>query len=156
MDIPFLVMLSNLLAAAVIPAEIGYRVARRKRQRSTEEKPEPVGAVAGGTPGLLAFMLAITFGIAADRFDARRQAMQDEVNAIGTAHLRAIFCRSPGAPGPRSFSSSTPRRACAGPTTTTRIRCRSQQASSTSCGRSAAIAAMKPPNPCESCSSSRP
>jgi hypothetical protein len=41
------------------------------------------------TLGLLAFLLAFTFGLAATRFDSRRQVQLDEVNAIGTAYLRA-------------------------------------------------------------------
>jgi hypothetical protein len=39
--------------------------------------------------GLLAFFLAITFGYAANRFDERRHALIDEVNAIGTCFLRS-------------------------------------------------------------------
>jgi hypothetical protein len=43
----------------------------------------------GATLGLLAFILAFTFGMAAARFDARRQVLLDEANAIGTTYLRA-------------------------------------------------------------------
>jgi hypothetical protein len=43
----------------------------------------------GATLGLLAFMLAFTFGLAATRFDTRRQVLLDEANAIGTTYLRA-------------------------------------------------------------------
>jgi hypothetical protein len=43
----------------------------------------------GATLGLLAFILAFTFGLAAARFDARRQVLLDEANAIGTTYLRA-------------------------------------------------------------------
>jgi hypothetical protein len=42
-----------------------------------------------GYTWLLAFILAFTFGLAAARFDARRQVLLDEANAIGTAYLRA-------------------------------------------------------------------
>jgi hypothetical protein len=43
----------------------------------------------GATLGLLAFILAFTFGLAAARFDTRRQVLLDEANAIGTTYLRA-------------------------------------------------------------------
>jgi hypothetical protein len=43
----------------------------------------------GATLGLLAFILAFTFGLAAARFDTRRQVLMDEANAIGTTYLRA-------------------------------------------------------------------
>src|SRR5215217_7217776 len=39
--------------------------------------------------GLLAFLLAVTFGMSGSRFDARRDAIINEANAIGTAVLRA-------------------------------------------------------------------
>jgi hypothetical protein len=43
----------------------------------------------GATLGLLAFILAFTFGLAAARYDTRRQVLLDETNAIGTTYLRA-------------------------------------------------------------------
>ena len=45
--------------------------------------------------GLEAFMLAFTFGAAASHFDARRQAVLDEANAIRTAYLRADLLPEP-------------------------------------------------------------
>jgi len=45
--------------------------------------------------GLLAFFLAFTFGIAASRFEARRQLVLQEANAIGTAYLRAKLVSEP-------------------------------------------------------------
>ncbi len=35
--------------------------------------------------------LAFTFGLAASRFEARRDALPEEVNAIGTTYLRTAF-----------------------------------------------------------------
>jgi hypothetical protein len=49
----------------------------------------PVGEMVTATLGLLAFILAFTFGLAASRFDAKRQLVVDEANAIGTTYLRA-------------------------------------------------------------------
>jgi len=80
-----------LLTAVVViflAAEIGYRLARHRR-RSEEEKEAPVGAMVGATLGLLAFRLAFTFGLAAARFDDRRQVAVAEANAIGTTDRRA-------------------------------------------------------------------
>jgi hypothetical protein len=45
----------------------------------------------GATLGLLAFMLAFTFGMAASRFDTRKQLVLDEANAIGTTYLRTAM-----------------------------------------------------------------
>jgi hypothetical protein len=60
-----------------------------RRARHEQEKQAPVGTMVGATLGLLAFILAFTFGLAAARFDARRQVLLDEANAIGTTYLRA-------------------------------------------------------------------
>jgi hypothetical protein len=48
------------------------------------------------TLGLLAFLLAFTFGLAASRFDARRLVVLEEANAIGTTYLRTSFLPEPG------------------------------------------------------------
>ena len=41
--------------------------------------------------GLLAFILAFTFGVASSRYDARKQLVIDGSNAIGTCYLRTEF-----------------------------------------------------------------
>ena len=43
----------------------------------------------------MAFLLAITMGMAGDRFDTRRGLVQHEANAIGTTYLRAGYSTSP-------------------------------------------------------------
>jgi len=49
--------------------------------------------------GLLAFRLAFTFGVAASRFDTRRELVLDEANAIGTTFLRAALLPTASALG---------------------------------------------------------
>ncbi len=49
----------------------------------------------GSLPGLMAFMLAISMGMASDRFDARRGLVLTEANAIGTTYLRAGYLPEP-------------------------------------------------------------
>jgi hypothetical protein len=60
-----------------------------------EEKETPVGSMVGATLGLLAFMLAFTFGLAGSRFEDRRQVLLSEANAIGTTYLRAAMLPEP-------------------------------------------------------------
>ena len=43
----------------------------------------------GSVLGLVALVLGFTFSLAASRFDARRSAVLEEANAIGTTYLRA-------------------------------------------------------------------
>ena len=79
------------LLLVLLSVEIGYRFGRYRHKVSSREKDAPVGAMVGSTLGLLAFLLAFTFGLAATRFDARRAVVLDEANAIGTTYLRAAM-----------------------------------------------------------------
>jgi hypothetical protein len=78
----------------LLSVEGGYRLGKF-RVRDADEKETTVGAMVGATLGLLAFMLAFTFGMAASRFDTRRQVVLDEANAIGTTYLRAATLPEP-------------------------------------------------------------
>lgn len=85
--------LSGLFGATVVVVmlsiEGGYWLGRYRRHWSEDEKEAPVSAIVGATLGFLGFILAFTFGLAASRFDARRQMVVEEANAIGTTFLRA-------------------------------------------------------------------
>ena len=78
-----------ILAVVLLSVELGYRLGKYRLSRREQEKEAPVGTMVGATLGLLAFILAFTFGLAAARFDTRRQVLLDEANAIGTTYLRA-------------------------------------------------------------------
>jgi hypothetical protein len=82
--IPLWALFSLALAVVLLSMEVGYRLGRRRSWRSEYEKESSVGTVVGATLGLLGFMLAFIFGAAGSRFDARRQAVLEEANAIGT------------------------------------------------------------------------
>jgi hypothetical protein len=79
----------TIVLLVLLSIEGGYRLGKYRHSRAEQEKEAPVGAMAGATLGLLAFILAFTFGLAAERFDTRRQTLLDEANAIGTTYLRA-------------------------------------------------------------------
>ncbi len=82
-----------VLIAAILLAlyEIGFRVGRWYQSRTPDEKEGPTSMLVGSLLALLAFLLAVTMGMAADRFDSRRQAVLNEANAIGTTYLRAGY-----------------------------------------------------------------
>jgi hypothetical protein len=71
--------------------ELGYLLGQHMHRRSEDEKESPVSAIAGTVLGLLAFILAFTFGIVFNRYDARKELVKQEANAIGTAWLRSDF-----------------------------------------------------------------
>jgi hypothetical protein len=78
-----------------LAVETGFRVGRWRRRRAEPEKETPVGTVVAASLGLLAFLLAFTFGMAASRFDARQTLVIDEANALGTTYLRAALLPEP-------------------------------------------------------------
>ena len=76
-------------AIVLLSIELGWRLGNYRRHHAEEERQAPVSAAVGATLGLLAFLLAFTFGMAGSRFDNRKQNVLQEANAIGTTYLRA-------------------------------------------------------------------
>lgn len=75
-------------------SEVGFRVGKRWQSTDVAESSQ-TGAIMGASLGLLAFMLAFSFGMAGNRFDARKQAVLQETNAIGTTWLRSQMLPAP-------------------------------------------------------------
>ena len=71
-----------------VAVEVGYQLGMYRR-RHAPENDTPVTAMVAAMLGLLAFMLAFTFGMAVSRFDERRHAVPEDANAIGKTYLRA-------------------------------------------------------------------
>ena len=81
-----------LLACAVLVVhECGFRAGRFRGRHAAKESESSVGGIVGAELGLLALLLAFSFGIVASRFDLRRQVLLDEANAIGTTYLRTAM-----------------------------------------------------------------
>lgn len=75
-----------LVSAAL---EIGYRLGRLELRRPNHEHSDAVSVMVAPVLGLLALAVAFTFNVAQNRFDQRRLALMSEINAVGTAYLRA-------------------------------------------------------------------
>jgi hypothetical protein len=73
----------------LVCCELGYQFGARARSRQDKEAPISLGPMVGGLMGMLAFVLAFTFSMAASQHDLRKQNVLDEADAIGTAYLRA-------------------------------------------------------------------
>jgi hypothetical protein len=80
---------------ALLGYEAGFRLGRWWQDRIPGEQEGPTGMLVGSILALLAFLLAVTMGMAADRFDARRAIVLAEANAIGTTYLRAGYLPEP-------------------------------------------------------------
>lgn len=75
--------------------EGGFRLGRWWQDREPGEQEGPTGFLVGSILALLAFLLAVTMGMASDRFDRRRAIVLDEANSIGTTYLRAGYLPEP-------------------------------------------------------------
>jgi hypothetical protein len=89
--LPLWALFIVLLLANLLLDECGFRVGRLRAHRTQKESDSTVSAIVASELGLLAFMLAFTYGIVASRFDLRRMTLLNEANAIGTTYLRAAM-----------------------------------------------------------------
>jgi uncharacterized membrane protein len=94
-SIPQVAAFVVILAAMIVAFEIGFRFGHWRETRNPEEKEGPTSTLVGALLALMAFLIAITMGMASDRFDTRRGLVQEEANAIHTAFLRAGYLPQP-------------------------------------------------------------
>src|SRR6516225_454845 len=83
----FLVGLALIVAASEIGRFLGVRVGN--------QGGDNVSTLEAAVLGLLALMIGFTFAMALSRFEARRDAVLNEANAIGTTALRARLLPEP-------------------------------------------------------------
>jgi hypothetical protein len=94
---PFPIVVVFVVIAVITLAafEGGYRLGRWWQKRTPDEKEGPTAILVGSLLALMAFLLAVTMGMASDRFDTRRGLVLEEANAIGTTYLRAGYLPQP-------------------------------------------------------------
>ncbi len=79
------------VALIALAIELGFRAGSVVGRRSEDEKESPVSAVTGTILALLAFILAFTFGIVSNRYDARKELVREQAITISTAYQRTDF-----------------------------------------------------------------
>ncbi len=94
-DFPLLVLFIATLALILLSYEGGFRAGRWRSRQPEPEHEVVVRSMVGGMLGLLTFVLAFTFWIAATHFEAARQSILSQANAIRTAYLRADLLPEP-------------------------------------------------------------
>ena len=75
--------------------ELGYRIGVFRSDKHEKDGQNQVISMTGAHLGLLAFILAFSFSMAAGHFADRRHLLLEEVNAIETAYLRAGLVDEP-------------------------------------------------------------
>ena len=94
-DVPVLLLFAIFAAVTFIAYEVGFQVGHWYQARTPGVQEGPTGVLVGSLLALLAFLLAITMGMASDRFDTRRGLVLEEANAMGTTYLRAGYLPEP-------------------------------------------------------------
>ena len=85
-DVPVLVIFAVFAVISFIAYEIGFQIGHWYQARTPGVQEGPTGVLVGSILALLAFLLAITMGMASDRFDTRRGLVLEEANAIQTTY----------------------------------------------------------------------
>jgi hypothetical protein len=93
LPIPVVFALFVLLGGLVY--EVVFRSGRWHQERTPDEKEGPAVMITGSLLALFAFLLAVTMGMASDRFETRRVLVVKEANSIGTTYLRAGYLPPP-------------------------------------------------------------
>jgi hypothetical protein len=83
-----LLLMCGLLAAVLLSIEAGHRIGIRRWSRMPQGPKLVHPAVESSVFGLMGLLVAFTFYGAGSRFDARRNLIVREANAIGTTYLR--------------------------------------------------------------------
>jgi hypothetical protein len=85
----------GMVAIVLLSVYVGFSFARLRRKALPREEDTSVNTIVGATVGLLAFILAFTFGLTASRFEARKELLLAEINAIETTFLRTGLIPEP-------------------------------------------------------------
>lgn len=93
-EAPLWAVLVLVFAAMGLARELGAR-ARLRVVRAGDESPADEGVVLSAVMGLLALLMAFSFGMALNRHEARRELVVTEANALGTAYLRTSMLDDP-------------------------------------------------------------
>jgi len=71
--------------------ELGYRFGRVIYRKKTPESDTIVSSVSGYVLGLIAFIMAFTFGIVSGRYDFKKSLVREEANTIRSVWFRSDF-----------------------------------------------------------------
>jgi len=81
----------------LLATELGFRLGLARNRRAGSGNESQVSSMTGAHLGLLAFILAFTFSMAAGHYDTRKKVILEEANAIENAYLRTSLVIAPEA-----------------------------------------------------------
>ncbi len=89
--VPIAIVFAGTVLIVMASIELGNRLGAAMHRRGHEDKDSPISTISAAILGLAGFLLAFTFAIVADRYDARKGLVRDDANAIRTAWQRSDF-----------------------------------------------------------------
>jgi hypothetical protein len=94
--VTFAVVELALLVLPLAVAAVAYRIGQKHRGRAADPTADPhLATIEAATLGLLALLVAFALSMTQDRWEARRNLIVDEANAIVSAHTRAALLPAP-------------------------------------------------------------
>lgn len=95
--LPLSAVLVITLVIVLAAIEVGYRLGRWRQAQlgGHNESEAQLSSMTGAHLALLAFIMAFSFSMAAGHYGDRRELVQKDANAIGTAYLRASLIEAP-------------------------------------------------------------
>jgi hypothetical protein len=94
-SIPLWAMFGATVLLVLVATEVGFWAGQLRSKKAYEHNEAQITAMTGAHLGLLAFILAFSFGMAASHYDDRKKIILAETNAIETAYLRTSLVADP-------------------------------------------------------------
>jgi hypothetical protein len=93
--VPWTLAWAAIFVGLVGAHEIAFRIARGALSSLDDAGRSQLATLQASILGMVALLLGFTFGMAASRYDLRKQVFLDEANAVGTAYLRSKLLPEP-------------------------------------------------------------
>jgi ABC-type nitrate/sulfonate/bicarbonate transport system substrate-binding protein len=93
--VPLGVVFALMVIIALLAIEFGLWLGKRGKKEVDDPSRQSIATVVAAVLGMMAFVIALTFGSANGRFDERKAALLADVTAIQTAYLRASLLPEP-------------------------------------------------------------
>ena len=89
--IPIGGIFTGTIIVVMVALELGYRLGLAMHRRGSDDKDSAIATISAAILGLSGFMLAFSFAIVSDRYDARKELVREDAIAIRTAWQRSDF-----------------------------------------------------------------
>lgn len=88
-SLPIFITFILIVFLILVCFEMGFQISLRTHRKPGSSIPQTMGQISAALLGMLAFVLAFTFSMAASQHNLRKEMVLEEANAVGTAYLRS-------------------------------------------------------------------